>query len=169
MNFRRFMGLLAVLSVFPGVVLASNPRQGFHSPLEAVLEDARGRPVALSAYRGKPLVLFYEDHRSTGLNQPLKDELFRHGTARGLLGAATVVAVASLKTFNRWPMRGFAQRGVAEAERTYHVPVLIDWQHILAEAGQLPASGASVMLLDAHGAVRFRLLAELLGVEYRPE
>jgi hypothetical protein len=184
MNLRNIMVLLTVSCVLPWTVLASNPRQGLLAPLEAQLEDARGRPVTLSAYRGKPLVLFYEDHRSTGLNKPLKDELFRHGTARGLLGAATVVAVASLKPFNRWPTRGFAQRGVAEAERTYKVPVLIDWQHTLAEAGQLPTSGASVLLLDADGTVRFRqsgalrpqdreelfrLLAELLGVEYRPE
>jgi len=140
--------------------------------------------VRLSAWRGKPVVLFYEDHRSTGLNQPLKDELFRRGTSHGLVGAATVVAVASLKPFSRWPLRGFAQRGVAEAERTYHVPVLIDWRHTLAEVGQLPSSGASVLLLDAHGGVRFRhtgplcpqerevvfrLLAELLGVDYRPD
>ncbi|MBM4380657.1 MAG: hypothetical protein FJ086_15375 [Deltaproteobacteria bacterium] len=81
-------------------------------------------------------------------------------------------------------MRGFAQRGVADAERAYRVPVLIDWQHTLAGAGQLPAAGASVMLLDADGGVRFRhtgalrpqdreavfrLLAELLGVDDRPE
>jgi hypothetical protein len=184
MNFGLLLALLAASTVLPSTGLAANPRQGLGGALEAVLEDARGRPVALSAYRGKPVVLFYEDHRSTTLNQPLKDELFRRGTARGLLGAATVMAVASLKPFSRWPLRGFAQRGVADAERTFHVPVLIDWQHSLAEAGQLPASGASVVLLDADGAVRFRhtgpmrpqdrealfqRLAELLGVEYRGE
>ena len=178
------MALWVALGVLPSTVLGSNLGQGLHGPLEAVLEDARGHPVALSAYRGKPVVLFYEDHRSTTLNQPLKDELHRRGTARGLVGAATVLAVASLKPFSRWPLRGFAQRGVAEAERTYNVPVLIDWQHTLADAGGLPASGASVVLLDARGAVRFRhtgplrpqdreavfrLLAELLDVEYRPD
>lgn len=152
--------------------------------MDAQLEDAKGRTVALSRWRGKPLVLFYEDHHSTTLNQPLKDELFRRGTARGLLGAATVVAVASLKPFNRWPVRGFAQRGVAEAERTYRVPVLIDWRETLAGGDlKLPASGASVVLLDASGAVRYRrsgaltaqdreelfhLLADLIGVEYAP-
>ncbi|MEN9800752.1 MAG: hypothetical protein RL653_4449 [Pseudomonadota bacterium] len=164
------------------VPAAANPEQTQCIPVDAVLEDARGRRVSLSRWRGKPLVLFYEDHRSTGLNQPLKDELFRRGTARGLLGSASVVAVASLKAFDRWPVKGFAQRGVADAERTFRVPVLIDWCETLA-GGQLrlPASGASVVLLDAQGAVRFRRtgalsaqdreelfqqLADLLGVEY---
>jgi len=132
------MDLLTGWTVLVSTVHAANPEQALCAPLEAVLEDARGRPVA----------------------------------------------VASLRPFSRWPMRGFAQRGVADAERAYRVPVLIDWQHTLAGAGQLPAAGASVMLLDADGGVRFRhtgalrpqdreavfrLLAELLGVDDRPE
>ncbi len=126
------------------------------APVDAQVSDSSGEAVRLSRFRGKPAILFYEDKDSTGLNQPLKDELFVRGKAQGLLGAASVVAVANLQAFNWFPARNFARAGVRDAEKKAGVPVLIDWEGALTRPPlALPAKSSTVLVLSPQGEVLF--------------
>ena len=127
------------------------------SPLEATLKSSDGEQAPLSKWRGKPVILFYEDKDSTTLNLGLKQELFERGKQRGLLDAASVVAVANLKPFNFFPARQIALSYVRDEEKKAGVPILVDLEGTLGGAPWgLPTKTSTVMLLDASGAVVYR-------------
>jgi hypothetical protein len=120
--------------------------------VEAVLGDSHGAPVRLSSFRGKPLILFFEDRGSTEQNAGLKAALHERAAARRLLTAARVVGVANVASYDFWPARGFVLSAVQAVERREHVQVLLDWRRALAGPPfGLPDGRSSVVLLDASG------------------
>jgi hypothetical protein len=155
------------------------------SPLDATLKSSKGEEAPLSKWRGKPVILFYEDKDSTTLNLALKEELFARGKERGLLEAVWVVAVANLEKFNFFPARGIALSYVRDEEKKAGVPILVDLDGTLGgEPWGLPKKTSTVMLLDATGAVVYRYsgrleeaerktffttLSRLIGVDLRAE
>lgn len=121
-------------------------------PLEATLKGSGGREARLSRWRGKPVILFYEDRDSLELNSRFKDSLFERGKAQGLLDAASVVAVANLQAYDFWPARGIALSFVRDAEKKAGIPILVDLDGTLARAPwALPPKTSNVVLLDAAG------------------
>jgi hypothetical protein len=126
-------------------------------PLDATLRGSDGKETRLSRWRGKPVILFYEDKKSTGLNAPLKEELFKRGQARGLLEAAFVVAVANLEDFDFFPARQIALSYVRDEEKRVGVPILVDLDGTLGgPPWGLPKKTSNVLLLDAEGRLIFR-------------
>lgn len=124
------------------------------SPLDATLRSSDGAQTPLSKWRGKPVILFYEDKDSTKLNLALKEELFERGKQHGLLEAAWVVAVANLEKFNFFPARQIALSYVKDEEKKAGVPILVDLEGTLGgPPWALPKKTSTVMLLDATGAV----------------
>lgn len=132
------------------------------SPLEATLHGSDGAQAPLSKWRGKPIILFYEDKDSTQLNGVLKEELFAKGQQHGLLEAAWVVAVANLEKFNFFPARQIALSYVKDEEKKVGVPILVDLEGTLGgPPWALPKKTSTVMLMDAAGAVVYRYSGKL--------
>ena len=151
---KRIAGMLAValLAASPG--LAAGPQAG---PMDATLRGSDGKQVTLSRWRGKAVILFYEDRHSTTLNSPLKEALFERGREQGLLEAAWVVAVANLEPFNFFPARGIALSHVRKEETKWGIPILVDLKGTLgAEPWSLPKKTSSVLLMDGTGTVVYR-------------
>lgn len=137
-----------------GGAYAVEPRP---EPLDATLRGSDGKEARLSRWRGKPVILFYEDKKSTGLNAPLKEELFQRGQERGLLEAAFVVAVANLEDFDFFPARQIALSYVRDEEKRVGVPILVDLDGTLGgPPWGLPKKTSNVLLLDAEGRLIFR-------------
>nr|BDT31324.1 peroxiredoxin family protein [Myxococcus sp. MH1] len=146
-------GTLAAALLSQGA-LASNLPDG---PQDATLRTSSGEEVRLSRWRGKPVILFYEDKDSTKLNAGLKEELFARGKERNLLGAATVVAVANLMKFDFFPARQIALSYVRDEEKKVGVPILVDLKGAMGEAPwMLPLKTSNVLLLDAQGVLVYR-------------
>ncbi|WP_235216954.1 peroxiredoxin family protein [Archangium violaceum] len=125
--------------------------------MDATLRGSNGKEVALSRWRGKPVILFYEDRHSTTLNSSLKEALFSKGRELGLLDAAFVVAVANLESFNFFPARGIALSHVRDEEKKWGIPILVDLKGTLGAAPwNLPTKTSSVLLLDSQGALVYR-------------
>jgi hypothetical protein len=140
----RLLFMAALVSGAVGV--ADIPR------LDAALLDARDAAVHLSSFRGKPLVLFYEDRFSAEQNTKLKQALRERAEARQHGRGARVVGVANVAAYDFWPARGFVLSAVRAVERRDRVPVLLDWKRVLGEAPwSLPDGASSVVLLDAEG------------------
>jgi len=159
------MMLTSVLASVMAVAAVSGPALG-EDPMEAVLESAYGQPVRLSATRGQPVILFFEDRDSLALNQALKDELFQRGKEKGLLKAVRVVAVANLQPFNFFPARQIALAFVRDAQGKVNVPIWVDWKATLSQTPwNLPARSSSVVLLDAEGRVAFQRSGKLSQAE----
>ena len=126
-------------------------------PMDATLRGSNGKEMALSRWRGKPVILFYEDRHSTTLNSPLKEALFSRGKELGLLDAAFVVAVANLESFDFFPARGIALSYVRDEEKKWGIPILVDLKGTLGAAPwNLPTKTSSVLLLDGTGALVYR-------------
>ena len=126
-------------------------------PVDATLRTSGGEQVRLSRWRGKPVILFYEDKDSTTLNSSLKETLFARGKERGLLDAAWVVAVANLQKFDFFPARQIALSYVRDEEKKVGVPILVDLNGTLGDTPwELPKKTSNVLLLDAAGTLVFR-------------
>lgn len=146
-------GALTV-SLAAGSAYGGDPTYG---PVDATLRTSGGEEVRLSRWRGKPVILFYEDKDSTTLNSPLKEALFSRGKERGLLESAWVVAVANLEKFDFFPARQIALSYVRDEEKKVGVPILVDLDGTLGDAPwELPKKTSNVLLLDAGGALVFR-------------
>lgn len=146
-------GALTV-SLAVGSAHGSTPPDG---PADATLRTSGGEKVRLSRWRGKPVILFYEDKDSTTLNLSLKETLFARGKERGLLDSAWVVAVANLQKFDFFPARQIALSYVRDEEKKVGVPILVDLDGTMgATPWELPMKTSNVLLLDAEGAVVFR-------------
>lgn len=122
-----------------------------------LLERTDGRPVPLVETTGKPVVIFYEDRWSTGVNQHLKDELYARGRDSGRLDRVGIVAVANIRQYDFFPARGIATAFIRAVETRVGVPILLDVKgRLSAPPLALPPEGASVVLLDATCRERFR-------------
>ncbi|WP_426756969.1 peroxiredoxin family protein [Myxococcus sp. Y35] len=127
------------------------------TPVDATLKTSSGKEVRLSKWRGKPVILFYEDKDSTKLNATLKKELFARGQERGILDAAWVLAVANLQSFDFFPARQIALSFVRDEEKKVGVPILVDMDGTMGKAPwKLPVKTSNVVLLDAEGALVYR-------------
>lgn len=134
--------------------------------MDAKFGTARGGQADLAGYRGKPVVLFFEDRDSPDLNKEFKDALFRMGKERELLDAAHVVAVANLQPFDFFPAREFALAAVRKEEQRWGIPILIDWKGQLAKSPWgLPGDTSTIVLLDAEGRLLFARSGELSSAE----
>ncbi|MCE9672185.1 hypothetical protein LY474_30710 [Myxococcus stipitatus] len=168
------------ISLVAGSAFSATPSP---APLDATLRTSSGDEVRLSRWRGKPIILFYEDKESTTLNAGLKEDLFARGKERDLLDAAWVVAVANLQKFDFFPARRIALSYVRDEEKKVGVPILVDLKGTLGEPPwSLPTKTSNVLLLDANGALVYRhsgrmkpeeqaaffvALSELVGVDLR--
>jgi len=125
--------------------------------MDARLWNSSGKEVALAKWRGKPVILFYEDRHSTTLNGSLKEALFNRGRQMGLLDAAFVVAVANLESFDFFPARDIALSHVRDEEKKWNIPILVDLKGTMGGAPwNLPKKTSSVMLLTPEGQLVYR-------------
>lgn len=149
-----------IAGVLTAALLAASPSLATETqvgPMDATLRGSDGKEVALSHWRGKPVILFYEDRHSTTLNSSFKEALFERGQAQGLLDAAWVVAVANLQGFDFFPARGIALSRVRDEEKKWGIPILVDLKGTLGDnPWNLPTKTSSVLLLDGNGRVVFR-------------
>ena len=161
MNFRSPFLIGLMLTVVSGVARAETS-----GPLEAQLQRWDGTSARISAYRGKPTVVFYEDRGSREVNRRLKNELLERGQRRGLMNAANVVAVANLNAYDFFPARQFAKKAIRDVENQVKIPVLIDWKCALTTSPwNLPPKNSTILLLDASGRAVFERTGTLSAEE----
>lgn len=146
-----------------GLALVAGP--GFAeegAPMDAQVETSSGQVVHLGALWRRPAVLFYEDREAGPVNQHVKDALFAQGKLRGLLDAVSVFAVGNVAGYDWFPARDFVLAAVRDVERKVKVPVYLDFKGALSAAPwQLPATGSTVVVLSARGAVLWKASGRL--------
>lgn len=184
MQIRTGLFFAALVGAVMGATLEARAHEMVEQePRDATLADSSGNDIVLSHFRGKPVVVFYEDKQSVELNRPLKKALWERGKALDLVSAAHVVAIANLRRYNFFPARPIALSYVRDEEKRVGVPILVDLEGTLSAAPwNLPAKTSSVLLMDDEGRVRyaysgqmsqremdtfFEQLSALVGVELR--
>ncbi|MFN0063590.1 MAG: hypothetical protein ACKVPX_13870 [Myxococcaceae bacterium] len=125
--------------------------------LDASLYDTRDSRVRISQFRGKPVVLIYEDRGSVELNREFKNALRHNGELPGASNDVAIIAVANVSAFNFFPVRGFALNSVRHVEEKAKHPILCDWEEALARPPwNLPKASSTVVVLNPAGEVVFQ-------------
>lgn len=148
--------------VFSLVAQAAEP-----AVLDANLVRSSGAAVKLSAFWGKPVLMFYESPATAQLNQAARDELARLSALYHLRSVIDVVGVANLEGIDWWPARPIALGMVRGEEKKSDVPVLIDLKGELRGAPwRLDPKTSTVLVVSPRGEVVFRAEGRLEGAKF---
>lgn len=120
------------------------------------LEGTSGQTRRLRDYRGRVVILIYEDRDSNQQNNELKRELAERARAQDLSRDVAVVPVANLSSYSFWPASGFARDAVIDIAREQGMEILIDWSSTMSGAYRFRPSTSYVMVLGRDGRVLFR-------------
>jgi predicted transcriptional regulator len=148
--------LLAAVAttLVPSSAVATGPSAS--TPVDVVLESSAGGKRAISAYRGKVVVLFYEDRAHTETNAHVKEAVARYGVAHGLAGAVAVVGVANLRAYDFFPASSFARGAIRDVATKHGIEILMDWSGAADQAIGVVNDDANVVVIDRSGIIRFR-------------
>lgn len=120
------------------------------------LEGTSGQTRRLRDYRGRVVILIYEDRDSNQQNNELKRELAERARSQDLSRDVAVVPVANLSSYSFWPASGFARDAVVDIAREQGMEILIDWSSTMSGAYRFRPSTSYVMVLGRDGRVLFR-------------
>ena len=120
------------------------------------LEGTSGQTRRLRDYRGRVVILIYEDRDSNQQNNDLKRELAEHARAQDLTRDVAVVPVANLSSYSFWPAQGFARDAVVDIAREQRMEILIDWSDAVSGPYHFRSGTSYVMVLGRDGRVLFR-------------
>lgn len=142
---------LSMLGASPALAL---PSEGDAAP-NARLEDADGRALELKAFKGKPILIVYEDKDSAAQNQPLKDALSKLSQGDRYKNTVALAAVADVSSYDYWPIKGFVKDSIREESRKQKTTIYCDWSGAFRGAYQLRRGVSSIVLVGRDGHVLF--------------
>lgn len=117
----------------------------------------------LGDYRGRVVVLFYEDRDSASQNELLKQEMSARAQEAGLARQVVLLPIANLEAFDFWPARPIARGHVVDIARRFGIEILIDWSGATAQAWGFAKRQSHVLVLDGEGRPLFRESGPLDG------
>ena len=144
---------LALSVLGPGPALAL-PEEGVAAP-NARLEDADGRAVELKAFKGRAILIVYEDKDSAPQNKALKEELSQATKGDGYRSALVVAAIADVSAYDYWPAKGFVKDAIREESRKQGTTVYCDWSGAFRATYRLKSKTSNVVLIGRDGHVLF--------------
>jgi hypothetical protein len=148
-------GVLAIaLASFPATPALALPKEGDAAP-NARVEDADGRPTELRAFKGKPILIVYEDKDSAQQNQALKDDLSRLAKGDRYKAKVALAAVADVSSYDFWPVKGFVKDAIREESKKQGTTIYCDWSGSFRAAYQLRRGVSNVVLVGRDGRVLF--------------
>jgi hypothetical protein len=130
------------------------PTEGDAAP-NARLEDADGRAQELKAWKGKPILIVYEDKESATQNQPLKDILSKLAKGDRYKAAVALAAVADVSAYDYWPVKGFVKDAIRDESRKQGTTIYCDWSGSFRGAYRFHRGLSSIVLVGRDGHVLF--------------
>lgn len=130
------------------------PAEGDRAP-NARVEDADGRATELKSFRGKPILIVYEDKDSAAQNQALKDELSRLAKGDRYRKTIALAAIADVSAYNYWPVKGFVKDAIRDESKKAGTTIYCDWDGSFRSRYKLREGVSSVVLVGKDGHVLF--------------
>lgn len=121
----------------------------------ARLEDADGHGLDIASFKGKPILIVYEDRDSAKQNDALKKELARLAKGDKYKSAVALAAVANVAAFNFWPVKGFVKDAIRAESKKQGTTIFCDWTGGFRKAFKLRDNASSVVLIGKEGNVLF--------------
>jgi predicted transcriptional regulator len=149
---------LCALSFMVSVLAATSafalPKEGDTAP-NARVEDADGRSMELKAWKGKPILIVYEDKDSTQQNQALKDDLAKLAKGDRYKSRVALAAVADVSSYDFWPVKGFVKDAIREESKKQKTTIYCDWSGSFRATYRLRRGTSNVVLVGKDGRVLF--------------
>jgi predicted transcriptional regulator len=142
---------LSTLGSSPALAL---PTEGGAAP-NALIEDVGGRALELKAFKGKTILIVYEDKDSVTQNQALKDVLSQLAKGDRYKSTVAIAAIADVSAYDYWPLKGFVKDAIRDESRKQGTTIYCDWNGSFRGAYQLRRGLSSIILVGRDGHVLF--------------
>ncbi|MBL8682065.1 MAG: hypothetical protein JNK05_23055 [Myxococcales bacterium] len=159
MNRREFLavGSASVASLTAASLLAPNAVLAQAAPVDFTLPTTSGRDRAVSQFRGKVVVLFYETRGTITQNQHVKDAMgARFNRDRTLANRFSLIAACNVAEYNSWPSQYFAREAITTVARSQRIELWLDWNRTLIQRLGLRDGTSNIVLIDKLGRIRER-------------
>lgn len=145
--------LASSASLLDGDALAAL-KEGATAP-NATLEDADGRVSEIKGFRGKPILIMYEDRDSATQNDRLKKELGELARGERYRSRIALAAIADVSAWDFWPAKGFVKDAIRDESRKQGTTIYCDWTGVFRKTYQLRRGVSNVVLVGKDGRVVF--------------
>lgn len=152
-----------VLFVAP-VARAGTPATG---PVDFTLETSSGKKDSLSNYRGKVVVIFYEDRMHVETNIKTKLAIEKYGAEHQLQDKVAVLAIANLKGLDFNPARDIARNAIRGMAQRFDVSIWMDWKGQLIDLLGVADENANVVVIDKQGVLTWKKTGRLGDAEQK--
>jgi hypothetical protein len=147
-----------VLAGSAAVLVAADARAALKEGQEAPnarLEDADGRVSELKAFRGRPVLIVYEDRDSAKQNDALKRELGELARGDRYRSRIALAAIADVSAWDFWPAKGFVKDAIRDESKKQGTTIYCDWTGAFRDAFRLRRGVSNVVLVGKDGRVAF--------------
>lgn len=129
-------------------------KEGAEAP-NARVEDADGKVLQLQSWKGKPILIMYEDKDSAAQNQALKDELAKLAKGDKYMKAIALAAIADVSAYDWWPAKGFVKDAIRDESKKQKTTIYCDWNGGFRKAYGIKKGVSNVILVSRDGKVLF--------------
>lgn len=119
------------------------------------LEDADGKSTETKSFKGKPLLIVYEDRDSAAQNEKLKKELGVLAKGDKYKAKVALAAVADVSSYDFWPAKGFVKDAIREESKKQGTTIYCDWNASFRKAFKLTKGKSNIVLVGKDGKVLF--------------
>jgi hypothetical protein len=130
------------------------PKEGALAP-NARLENADGKTLQMKVWKGKPILIVYEDKDSASQNMVLKDELSKLAKGDRYKATVALAAVADVSSYDFWPVKGFVKDAIRDESKKAGTTIYCDWTGAFRDAYQIKRGSSTVILVGKDGRVLF--------------
>lgn len=153
------------------VLMAPSPssalvRQGAPRP-PARVADPDDRVLDIGTVSGRPILIVYEDKRSTTLNVAFKSALSKLAKGDRYRSSVVLVPVADVGSYDYWPVRGFVKDAIRDEARKLGSTIYCDWDGTFARALQIQHGTSTVVLIGKGARVLFAKEGKLTDADTR--
>jgi hypothetical protein len=158
MNTRTEIALCAV-AIGMAVTIGSTealalPKEGALAP-NARLEDADGGALEMKGWKGKPILIVYEDKDSSTQNKVLNDELAKLAKGDRYRRTVALAAIADVSSYDYWPVKGLVKDAIRDESKKRGSTIFCDWNGRFRDLFQIKRGSSTVILIGKDGRVLF--------------
>jgi hypothetical protein len=130
------------------------PREGDAAP-SASIEDADGKVKDFAAFRGRPLLIVYEDRDSAKQNEALKAELATLARGRQDSERVALAAIADVSAWDFEPAKYFVRAAIRDESKKQGTTIYCDWTGAFRSVYRMRRGVSNVVLVGRDGRVAF--------------
>lgn len=145
---------VAALAVTVSATVLALPTVGDEAP-NGKVEDADGKTLETKSFKGKPILILYEDKDSSKQNETLKKELGQLAKGDKYKTKVALAAVADLTSYDFWPVKGFVKDAIKEESKKVGTTIYCDWTGSFRKTFKLTKGKSNVILVGKDGKILF--------------